>query len=117
MHQEGVRLLIGERTAEQIKMEIGSAFPLDEKMTMEIRGRHLIEGVPKTITISFDEEIREALPRPSTSSSTQSEWRSSAPRLVGGHRRSRHRADRRRIAPQESRQAAARRAGVATGDG
>src|SRR5687768_8094932 len=41
-------LLIGERTAEQIKMEIGSAFALDEKMTMEIKGRHLIEGVPKT---------------------------------------------------------------------
>jgi len=53
-------LLIGERTAEQIKMEIGSAYPLEEKMTMEIKGRHLIEGVPKTITIT-DEEIREAL--------------------------------------------------------
>src|SRR5512139_1587656 len=45
-------LLIGERTAEQIKMEIGSAFPLEEKMTMEIKGRHLIEGVPKTITLT-----------------------------------------------------------------
>ncbi len=53
-------LLIGERTAEQIKMEVGSAYPLDERMTMEIKGRHLIEGVPKTITIT-DEEIREAL--------------------------------------------------------
>ncbi len=53
-------LLIGERTAEAIKMEIGSAYPLEERMTMEIKGRHLIEGVPKTITIS-DEEIREAL--------------------------------------------------------
>ena len=53
-------LLIGERTAEQIKIEIGSAFPLEEQMTMEIKGRHLIEGVPKTITIT-DEEIREAL--------------------------------------------------------
>jgi len=53
-------LLIGERTAEQIKIEVGSAFPLEERMTMEIKGRHLIEGVPKTITIS-DEEIREAL--------------------------------------------------------
>jgi rod shape-determining protein MreB len=53
-------LLIGERTAEAIKMEVGSAFPLEERMTMEIKGRHLIEGVPKTITIS-DEEIREAL--------------------------------------------------------
>src|SRR5712692_7368554 len=53
-------LLIGERTAEAIKIEIGSAFPLDERMTMEIKGRHLIEGVPKTIAIS-DEEIRKAL--------------------------------------------------------
>jgi rod shape-determining protein MreB and related proteins len=53
-------LLIGERTAEQIKMEIGSAFPLDEEMTMEIKGRDLVEGVPKTLIVS-DEEIREAL--------------------------------------------------------
>src|SRR2546425_7175101 len=53
-------LLIGERTAEQIKIEVGSAFPLDDRLTMEIKGRHLIEGVPKTITIT-DEEIREAL--------------------------------------------------------
>ena len=53
-------LLIGERTAEAIKMEIGSAYQLDERMTMEIKGRHLIEGVPKTISVS-DEEIREAL--------------------------------------------------------
>ena len=53
-------LLIGERTAEAIKMEVGSAYPLEEQMTMEIKGRHLIEGVPKTITIT-DEEIREAL--------------------------------------------------------
>ena len=53
-------LLIGERTAEAIKMEIGSAFPLEERLNMEIKGRHLIEGVPKTITIT-DEEIREAL--------------------------------------------------------
>ena len=53
-------LLIGERTAEHIKMELGSAYPLEERITMEIKGRHLIEGVPKTITIS-DGEIRESL--------------------------------------------------------
>ena len=41
-------------------MELGSAYPLEEQMTMEIKGRHLIEGVPKTITIT-DEEIRESL--------------------------------------------------------
>src|SRR5262245_37265596 len=53
-------LLIGERTAEQIKIEVGSAFPLDEPRTMEIKGRDLMEGVPKSVIIS-DEEIREAL--------------------------------------------------------
>ncbi len=53
-------LLIGERTAEEVKIKIGSAFPLDEELSMEIRGRDLIEGIPKTLKIS-DEEIREAL--------------------------------------------------------
>jgi rod shape-determining protein MreB len=53
-------LLVGERTAEQIKMEIGSGYPLDKPLTMEIKGRNLIEGVPKTITVD-DSEIREAL--------------------------------------------------------
>src|SRR5206468_12339389 len=53
-------LLVGERTAEQIKMEIGSAYPLDKPLTMEIKGRNLIEGVPKTSTVD-DSEIREAL--------------------------------------------------------
>ncbi len=53
-------LLIGERTAEQIKMQVGSAYQLDETITLEIKGRHLIEGVPKTITVT-DEEIRAAL--------------------------------------------------------
>ena len=53
-------LLIGERTAEHIKIEIGSAYPLDKPLHMEIKGRNLIEGVPKTITID-DSEIREAL--------------------------------------------------------
>jgi rod shape-determining protein MreB len=56
-------LLIGERTAEQIKLELGSAFPLDEPLTMEIKGRDLIEGIPKTLTIT-DAEIREALTEP-----------------------------------------------------
>jgi rod shape-determining protein MreB len=53
-------LLIGERTAEQIKIEIGSAYPLDEPLSMEIKGRDLVEGVPKTLTLT-DAEVREAL--------------------------------------------------------
>ncbi len=53
-------LLIGEKTAEQVKMQIGSAYPLDEPITMEIKGRDLREGIPKTIVVD-DQEIREAL--------------------------------------------------------
>lgn len=53
-------LLIGESTAEITKMRVGSAAPLEEPLTMEIRGRNLIEGVPKAIMVT-DEEIREAL--------------------------------------------------------
>jgi rod shape-determining protein MreB len=54
------RLLIGERTAEQIKIEVGSAAPLDDELTIEVRGRHLTEGVPKSVLVA-DGEIREAL--------------------------------------------------------
>jgi len=53
-------LLIGDRTAERIKIKIGSAYALDEPLTMEIKGRSLIEGVPKTVTVD-DSEIRGAL--------------------------------------------------------
>jgi len=53
-------LLIGERTSEAIKIALGSAFPLDEPLSMDVRGRNLIEGIPKTITMT-DEEVREAL--------------------------------------------------------
>jgi rod shape-determining protein MreB len=53
-------LLIGERTAEDVKIQIGSAYPLKKSMTMVIKGRDLVAGIPKTLIIS-DEEIREAL--------------------------------------------------------
>ncbi|MBL7155580.1 MAG: rod shape-determining protein [Candidatus Omnitrophica bacterium] len=56
-------LMIGERTAEDIKIKIGSAYPLDEELTLEVRGRDLIAGLPKMITVS-SEEIREALAEP-----------------------------------------------------
>jgi rod shape-determining protein MreB and related proteins len=56
-------LLIGERTAEAIKWEIGSAFALKDGLRMDIKGRDLVEGVPKTMSIT-DEEIREALAEP-----------------------------------------------------
>ncbi|MDP2920850.1 MAG: rod shape-determining protein [Candidatus Omnitrophota bacterium] len=56
-------LMIGERTAEDIKIKIGSAYPLEQELTMEVRGRDLVAGLPKTITIS-SEEIREAMAGP-----------------------------------------------------
>jgi len=53
-------ILVGDVTAEEIKMKIGNAYPLDTEEKMEIRGRDLIDGLPKSITIS-SEEIRKAL--------------------------------------------------------
>src|SRR5437660_12760390 len=53
-------LLIGETTAEKVKIQIGSAYELDKPLSMEIKGRNLIEGVPKTITVD-DTEIRDSL--------------------------------------------------------
>ncbi|MCI6589489.1 MAG: rod shape-determining protein [Lentisphaeraceae bacterium] len=59
-------LLIGERMAENIKVSIGSAYPLAEEMTMEVRGRDLVAGLPKTLLVT-SEEIRESLKDPVTS--------------------------------------------------
>jgi rod shape-determining protein MreB len=56
-------LLVGERTAELIKITIGSAYPGNDIQTMEIKGRDLVAGVPKTVEIS-DEEIRDSLLEP-----------------------------------------------------
>ncbi len=53
-------LLVGESTAEQIKMKIGNAYPLDKEEKMEVRGRDLIDGLPKSVQIS-SEEIRKAI--------------------------------------------------------
>jgi rod shape-determining protein MreB len=56
-------LLIGDHMAELVKLEVGSAYPLDERKTFIIKGRDLISGIPKTLTID-DAEIREALAEP-----------------------------------------------------
>ncbi len=56
-------LMVGERTSEDIKIKIGSAYPLEEEMTMEVKGRDLVAGLPKTVTIT-SEEIRESLQEP-----------------------------------------------------
>jgi rod shape-determining protein MreB len=56
-------LMVGERTAEEIKIKIGSAYPLEEEMSIEVKGRDLVAGLPKTVTIT-SEEIRESLQEP-----------------------------------------------------
>lgn len=56
-------LMVGERTSEEIKIKIGSAYPLEEEMSMEVKGRDLVAGLPKTVTIT-SEEIRESLQEP-----------------------------------------------------
>ena len=61
--KKNYNLLIGERTAEEIKCKVGSAYPLDKEETMEIKGRDLVAGVPKTMKISST-QIREAISEP-----------------------------------------------------
>jgi rod shape-determining protein MreB len=56
-------LLIGERTAEEVKIRIGSAFPRKEEVAMDVKGRDLVTGLPKTVRVS-SEEIREAIAEP-----------------------------------------------------
>lgn len=55
-------LLLGERTAEEIKVKIGSAYPLKEKLEIAMRGRDLVTGLPKTVVVT-DEQVRQALSR------------------------------------------------------
>jgi len=56
-------MLIGDRTAEQIKIQIGTAYPDDDVRTMNVKGRDLVAGIPKTIEVS-SEEVREAIFEP-----------------------------------------------------
>jgi rod shape-determining protein MreB len=56
-------LAIGDRTAEEIKIQMGSAWPMEEELTADIRGRDLISGLPRTIEITT-EQVREALAEP-----------------------------------------------------
>ena len=58
--QRVYNMLIGERTAEMIKIQIGSAYPMGEEKTLEVRGRDIVAGLPKTLTLT-SEEIRDAL--------------------------------------------------------
>ncbi|MDP3143673.1 MAG: rod shape-determining protein [Candidatus Omnitrophota bacterium] len=61
--KKNYNLMIGERTSEDVKIKIGSAFPLEEELSLEVRGRDLISGLPKTVTVTST-EIRESLQEP-----------------------------------------------------
>jgi len=56
-------ILIGERSAEELKKEIGSAYPLEQELTGEVRGRHLLSGLPRTVVVG-SEQVREAIAEP-----------------------------------------------------
>lgn len=56
-------LLVGEQTAERVKCQVGNAYPLDEPLTMEVKGRDLVAGVPRSVMVNSD-EIRDALAEP-----------------------------------------------------
>lgn len=56
-------LMVGERTAEELKIKLGSAYPLEKETTMEVKGRDMVAGLPKTITIS-SQEVRDAMAEP-----------------------------------------------------
>ncbi len=61
--KKNYNLMIGERTSEEIKIKIGSAYPLEEELSLEVRGRDLVAGLPKMVTIT-SEEIRDAIAEP-----------------------------------------------------
>ena len=102
-------LMLGERTAEEVKMTLGSAFPLPDEPEAEIRGRDMVSGLPRTVVVS-SAEVRQALEEPLHASSTRSGRRSTRPRRARRrHHGPRHRAHRRRrVAPWARRAAAPR---------
>jgi len=61
--KKNYNLMIGERTAEEIKIKIGSVYPLEEELKMDVKGRDLVAGLPKSVTVT-SEEVREAMAEP-----------------------------------------------------
>ena len=102
-------LMLGERTAEEIKMALGSAYPSSDEPHAEIRGRDLVSGLPKTIVISA-EEIRRAIEEPVNAHRRRGQDHPGQVPARTGRRRHgpRHRAHRRRRAAARARRAAAR---------
>ncbi len=103
------KLLIGQQTAEELKLEIGSACPMSEELQAEIRGRDMVAGLPKTVVLT-SEEIRQALEEPLDADHRrrQGDARPHASRAGLGHHGPRHHARRRRLAAAGPRRAPAR---------
>ena len=93
------KLLIGQQTAEEIKLEVGSAHPLKEELQAEVRGRDMLSGLPKTVSLS-SEEVRQALEEPIRADHRrdQVDLGQDAARAVGRHHGPRHRPRGRRSA-------------------
>ena len=97
-------LMIGERTAEEIKVKIGSAYRLESELTIEIRGRDLINGLPKTVKVTSEESPRGALRADSSDrGSGQVSLGEDPARTLVRHHRPRHHPDRRRCAAARTR--------------
>ena len=100
-------LMIGERTAEEVKIQIGTALPLERELHMEVRGRDLIAGLPRTIPLTSS-EVMEALEQPLQQivGAVRARARGDAARAVERHHRQGHGHVRRRRAAAQHRQAA-----------
>ena len=103
------KLLIGQQTAEELKLEIGSACPMGEELQAEIRGRDMVAGLPKTVVLT-SEEIRQALEEPLNQiiEAVKETLDRTPPGARLGHHGPRHHARGRRLAAAGTRRAAAR---------
>ena len=104
------KLLIGQQTAEELKLEIGSAYPMEDEVQAEIRGRDMVRGLPKTVVLT-SEEIRHALEEPLSQiiDAVKETLDRTPPGARIRHHGPRHHARGRRLAAAGSRRAAARR--------
>ena len=84
-------IVVGERTAEEIKMRIGSAYPIQEELSLEVRGLHLLSGLPRTVTVNST-EVRECMVEPLSAivEAIKRTLERTPPRTGGRHHRSRH---------------------------
>ena len=100
-------LMIGDRTAEEVKIQIGTALPLERELQMEVRGRDLIAGLPRTIPITSS-EVMEAIEAPLQQlvAAVRMVLEQTPPELQLGHHRQGHGHVGRRLAPPQHRQAA-----------